>query len=164
MKIPKSELSHPMVHYLLTIHKLKEGKGYARITDVAKDLELTKGSVSTAIKNLIEKGLIEHEEETKFIVLTDQGHHIVHEILTSRTLLFYFFKDVLGVDEKTAKQDACLMEYLMAEKTSEKLFEFMKSITTKGGAKNLSIKTDLDLSLYKDSKEFKEGQKADDHL
>jgi len=153
-----------MVHYLLTIHKLKEGKGYARITDVAKDLELTKGSVSTAIKNLIEKGLIEHEEETKFIVLTDQGHHIVHEILTSRTLLFYFFKDVLGVDEKTSKQDACLMEYLMAEKTSEKLFEFMKAITSKKGTKNLSIKTDLDLSLYKDSKEFKEGQKADDHL
>ena len=164
MKIPKSELSHPMVHYLLTIHKLKEGKGYARITDVAKDLELTKGSVSTAIKNLIEKGLIEHEEDTKFIVLTDQGHHIVHEILTSRTLLFYFFKDILGVDEKTAKQDACLMEYLMAEKTSEKLFEFMKTITANDGTNSLSIKTELDLSSYKDSKEFKEDQKGDDHL
>ena len=49
-------------------------------------------------------------------------------------------------------------------KTSEKLFEFMKKITAKDGAKNLTIKTDLDLSHYKDSKEFKEGQKGDDHL
>ena len=65
-----------------------------------KDLELTKGSVSTAIKNLIEKGPIEHEEETKFIVLTDQGHHIVHEILTSRTLLFYFLKMSLVLTKK----------------------------------------------------------------
>ena len=162
MKIPKSDLTHPMVHYLLTIHKLKEGKGYARITDVAKDLELTKGSVSTAIKNLIEKGLIEHEDETKFINLTNDGHNIVHEILTSRTLLFYFFKDFLGVDEKMAKQDACLMEYLMAEQTSEKLFEFMKKLTS--GKAPSNIKTDLDLSTYKDAKSFKDDQKGDDFI
>jgi len=149
-----------MVHYLLTIHKLKEGKGYARITDVAKDLELTKGSVSTAIKNLIEKGLIEHEDETKFINLTDDGHNIVHEILTSRTLLFYFFKDFLGVDEKMAKQDACLMEYLMAEQTSDKLFEFMKNLSSE--SPSFDIKTDLDLSKYQDAKSFKDDRKGED--
>ena len=48
----------------------------------------------------------------------------------------------------------------MAEKTSEKLFEFMKTITANEGTNNLSIKTELDLSSYKDSKEFKEGQKV----
>ncbi len=163
MKIPKSSLSHPMVHYLLTIHKLKENKGYARITDVAKELDLTKGSVSTAIKSLMEKGLIEHEEETKFLNLTEEGHHFVHEILTTRTLLFYFFRDFLGVDEKTANQDACLMEYLMAEKTSNKLFEFMKRLVTKSSS-SLEIKTNLDLSAYPDSKSFKEGQKGDHQL
>jgi len=56
------------------------------------------------------------------------------------------------------------MEYLMAEKTSEKLFEFMKTITANDGTNSLSIKTELDLSSYKDSKEFKEDQKGDDHL
>jgi Mn-dependent DtxR family transcriptional regulator len=142
---------------------LKENKGYARITDVAKELSLTKGSVSTAIKSLMEKGLIEHEEETKFLNLTEEGHHFVHEILTTRTLLFYFFRDFLGVDEKTANQDACLMEYLMAEKTSDKLFEFMKGLTTKTSTP-LEIKTALNLSAYPDSKSFKEGQKGDHQL
>ena len=89
MNIPKSLLSHAMVHYLLAVHKLKEEKGYARITDVAKNLQLTKGSVSTAIKNGIEKELLEYEDDTKFINLTSKGHGIVHHILSSRTLLFY---------------------------------------------------------------------------
>ncbi len=40
MKDPTdNELSHSMVHYLLTIHKLKENRGFARVTDIAKDLE-----------------------------------------------------------------------------------------------------------------------------
>ena len=50
------ELSHSMAHYLLTIHKLKESKGYARVTDIAKDLGLTKGSVSTAQDELLGSG------------------------------------------------------------------------------------------------------------
>ena len=34
----ESELTHSMAHYLLTIHKLREEKGYARVTDIAKEL------------------------------------------------------------------------------------------------------------------------------
>ena len=123
----------------------------------------TGGSVAynfDEFQNLIEKGLIEHEDETKFINLTDDGHNIDHEILTSRTLLFYFFKDFLGVDEKMAKQDACLMEYLMAEQTSDKLFEFMKNLSSE--SPSFDIKTDLDLSKYQDAKSFKDDRKGED--
>lgn len=67
-----------MVHYLLTIHKLKENRGFARVTDIAKDLDLTKGSVSTMLNNLKKKGLIQEEDECKFVVLTELGHEEVH--------------------------------------------------------------------------------------
>ena len=86
----ENDLSHSMAHYLLTVHKLKEQKGYARVTDIAKDLGLTKGSVSTAINNLKKRSLIVEEDESKFLSLSAQGHNIVHHILSSRTLLFYF--------------------------------------------------------------------------
>jgi DtxR family Mn-dependent transcriptional regulator len=122
------ELTHSMVHYLLTIHKLKEQKGFARITDIAKDLKLTKGSVSTAISNLKKKDLVQEEDDCKFVNLTSTGHEEVHRILSSRTLLYYFFKDFLGVDPKIARQDSCMMEHLMSHDTSEKLFHFMKSL------------------------------------
>ena len=164
------ELSHSMAHYLLTIHKLKEKKGYARVTDIAKDLLLTKGSVSTALNNLKRRQLVTEEEDSKFLSLTDQGHSEVHNILSSRTLLYYFLKDFLNVSNDLAHKDSCLMEHLMSSETREKLFKFMKSLTTEDFSKNLeqgqplSINPGLNFSRYKNYNEFLEDQKGDTYL
>ena len=77
----ENELTHSMAHYLLTIHKLREEKGYARVTDIAKDLGLTKGSVSTALGNLKKKDLVV-EDENKFLSLSKVGHDEVHRMLS----------------------------------------------------------------------------------
>lgn len=168
----ENDLSHSMVHYLLTIHKLKENRGFARVTDIARDLDLTKGSVSTMLNNLKKKGLIQEEDECKFVVLTELGHEEVHRILSSRTLLFYFLRDFVGVDEETAHHDSCQMEHLMSPQTSEKFFDFMKTLAcscedlSKMGAlpKSFQFKTTLDLCAYKTSDEFIHHQKGDSHL
>ena len=160
------ELSHSMVHYLLTIHKLKEGKGYARVTDIAKDLDLTKGSVSTAINNLKKKGLVAEEEDSKFLLLTDLGHDEVHRILSSRTLIFYFLRDFVGVTEETAERDSCQMEHLMSPETSEKFFNFMKDLacSCEDESKKMAFTTALDLCEYKSAGDFTESQLGDRHL
>lgn len=170
--IPEAELSHSMVHYLLTIHKLKEGKGYARVTDIAKDLGLTKGSVSTAVNNLKKRGLVREEEDSKFLLLTDLGHDEVHRILSSRTLLFYFLRDFVGVSEDVAENDACQMEHLMSAETSHKFFEFMKDLACtcerlegKGVIpESFKFKTSLDLCQFKSAEDFMESQEGDSHL
>lgn len=166
------ELSHSMVHYLLTIHKLKENRGFARVTDIAKDLDLTKGSVSTMLNNLKKKGFIREEEDCKFVVLTEAGHDEVHRILSSRTLLFYFLKDFVGVDEKTAEFDSCQMEHLMSQETNQKFFEFMKNLSctcdelNKSGKlpKGFNFKTTLDLCSFSNADDFLDHQKGDTHL
>ncbi len=168
----KKELSHSMIHYLLTIHKLKEGRGYARVTDIAKDLGLTKGSVSTALNNLKKKDLVTEEEDSKFLNLTSTGHDIVHEVLTSRTLLYYFLKDFVGVSEETAEKDSCLMEHLMSEETRAKFFEFMKDLTCsceRLQEKNelpdrFNFQTSLDLCQYKSLDDFSGEQVGDTFL
>ena len=164
-------LSHSMVHYLLTIHKLKEGKGYARVTDIAKDLNLTKGSVSTALNNLKKKGLISEEEDSKFLLLTDTGHDEVHRILSSRTLLFYFLRDFVGVEEDIAEKDSCLMEHLMSQETSVKFFEFMKKMACscdelerQNFPQDLRFNTSLDLCDFKNALDFVESQVGDKQL
>ena len=167
------DLSHSMVHYLLTIHKLKEERGFARVTDIARELELTKGSVSTAINNLKKKSLVREEDDCKFLVLTDSGHKEVHRILSSRTLLFYFLRDFVGVSEETAQNDSCLMEHLMSSETNTKFFTFMKdlactcdNIAKRGGAipEQFNFKTTLDLCNFNTAEEFTESQKGDSHL
>ncbi len=168
----EQELSHSMVHYLLTIHKLKEARGFARVTDIAKDLDLTKGSVSTMLNNLKKKGYIREEEDCKFVVLTEEGHEEVHRILSSRTLLFYFLRDFVGVDEKTAELDACQMEHLMSKDTSTKFFDFMKNLACsceelqKKGTlpANFQFKTTLDFCSFKNVEEFVHHQKGDKQL
>ncbi|MBG59572.1 MAG: hypothetical protein CME67_06500 [Halobacteriovoraceae bacterium] len=155
-----NELTHSMAHYLLTIHKLKETKGYARVTDIAKDMGLTKGSVSTALNNLKKRDLV-LEDESKFLSLSAEGHEQVHSILSSRTLLYYFLKDILEVDDETAHQDSCLMEHLVSEETREKFFRFMKKVATGSTPK---LKTELELGHFKTPDEFYKAQKGDKYL
>ena len=69
LHIADNDLTHSMVHYLFSIHKLKEKNGYARVTDVAKELNLTKGSVSIALSGLKKKELVV-EDENKFFSLS----------------------------------------------------------------------------------------------
>jgi DtxR family Mn-dependent transcriptional regulator len=166
------ELSHSMVHYLLTIHKLKEGKGYARVTDIAKSLDLTKGSVSTALNNLKKRKLVKEEEDSKFLILTNEGHKEVHRILSARTLLFYFLKDFVGVPEEIAERDSCMMEHLMSSDTSIKFFYFMKELacTCKQIEQDGSLtdkfdfKTTLDICNFSNANEFMESQVGDKYL
>ncbi len=171
--IPEAELSHSMVHYLLTIHKLKESKGYARVTDIAKDLNLTKGSVSTAVNNLKKRNLVMEEEDSKFLLLTDNGHDEVHRILSSRTLLFYFLRDFVGVSQEIAEIDACQMEHLMSPETGRKFFTFMKDLACscerieKDGGKvpeQFKFDTALDLCSFSTADDFFDSQEGDTHL
>lgn len=159
------ELSHPMVHYLLTIHKLKENKGFARVTDIAKDLGLTKGTVSSMLASLKKKNFIQDEADCKFVILTKEGHDEVHRILSSRTLLYYFLRDFVGVDDQTAKNDSCQMEHLMSSETSSKFFQFMKDLACSNGqGKKINFKTTLDLCSYLSADDFIHQQKGDAHL
>lgn len=155
-----NELTHSMAHYLLTIHKLKEDKGYARVTDIAKELGLTKGSVSTALGNLKKRGLV-LEDESKFLSLSDMGHDEVHHMLSSRTLVYYFLKDILKVDDKIAHQDSCLVEHLLSKETRDGLFSFMQEVSKKP---SLELKTKLQLEQFEDHEDFFEAQKGDKYL
>lgn len=157
----ENELTHSMAHYLLTIHKLREEKGYARVTDIAKDLGLTKGSVSTALGNLKKKDLVV-EDENKFLSLSKVGHDEVHRILSMRTLMYYFLTDVLEVAEDVAHKDSCLVEHLLSSETRQKLFKFMRTISL--DPKKYGVSTQFDLSEFDDHKEFVAAQKGDKYL
>lgn len=159
--IADNELTHSMAHYLLTIHKLKESKGYARVTDIARELSLTKGSVSTALNNLKKRELVV-EDESKFLSLSDHGHDQVHSILSARTLMFYFLKDILKVDKEQAHKDSCLVEHLLSSETHECLFKMMKQVSS--NPDKLKLKSTLDLGNFKNYTDFLEAQKGDMYL
>ncbi len=170
MKEEKEQVTHSMVHYLLAIHKLREKKGHARVTDIASDLSLTKGSVSIAISQLKKKNLV-REDDQRYLLLEPCAHQIVHKVLSTRTIIYYFLKDVLGIDDEIASRDACLTEHVMSDETMERFFWLMKTLDSaaKQGqnldiAKLIQKPMSLDWEQYESSSSFMDGQEGDNFL
>ena len=103
--------------YLEAILMLHQQKGYARSVDIAAMLNVTKPSVSIAMKRLRENGYILMDEEN-LITLTPQGEDIARRILERHRTLAAFL-EALGVDEKTALEDACKIEHDISEESFE---------------------------------------------
>jgi Mn-dependent DtxR family transcriptional regulator len=119
----ENEITHSAAHHLLAIYELHTMRGYARVTDVAKFLEITTGSASTNLKSLKTKGLID-EDENKFLSLSPEGQKLTEAILERRKILEDFFTNVLGVSEEQSSIDACKTEHLLSEETTAKMAEF----------------------------------------
>jgi DtxR family transcriptional regulator, Mn-dependent transcriptional regulator len=116
-------VTHSAAHHLLAILELTNERGYARVTDVAKHLEITTGSASTNLKSLKHKGLVV-EDDNKFLRLSDSGQKLAEAILARRNILQNFFVKVLGVRPEQAEVDACKTEHLLSQETTDKMQSF----------------------------------------
>ena len=102
-------------NYLETIFFLKQGMDRVRSIDIVNELGFSKPSVSVAMKNLREKGLIEIDGDG-YITLTVDGRQIA-ESMYERHMLISDWLIFLGVDKKIAVYDACRMEHAMSEQS-----------------------------------------------
>ena len=105
--------------YLEAMLMMKEKHGYIRSIDIAMELGVTKPSVSYATKRLRENGYITMDREG-LITLTDKGRAIAERIYDRHKRLTEFLID-LGVDEETARADACKIEHDLSEASFEAL-------------------------------------------
>ena len=101
--------------YLEMILRLNEEKGYARSVDIATGLGVSKPSVSVAMKQLREGGYITMDKDN-YISLTDTGMEIAQRIYERHKVLTRMLT-MIGVDEKTAEDDACKVEHDISVKT-----------------------------------------------
>ena len=101
--------------YLEQILILHEKKGYARSTDIADSLGVTKPSVSVAMKKLRENDYISMEKGGQ-ITLTEKGYAVARRIYDRHLTLTRFFVS-LGVPEEIARKDACKIEHDISEES-----------------------------------------------
>jgi Mn-dependent DtxR family transcriptional regulator len=90
-------------------------KGKVRSIDIVNELEYSKPSVSVAMKNLRKQGYIEIDEDG-YITLTGKGRKIA-QTMYERHVAISDWLIFLGVDKKTAVNDACKMEHAMSQKS-----------------------------------------------
>ena len=113
--------------YLESVLVLSQKGGPVRSLDVARHLGYSKPSISRAMALLRENGYVNIEEHG-YITLTEKGAAIANKIYERHIVLTEHLKQ-LGVDAKTAEEDACRMEHVISDST----FKAMKEHVDKNG-------------------------------
>lgn len=81
------------------------------------------------IERLKEKNLVRHEYYG-YIELTRKGVKEAESIYERHKILFDFLHNLLGIDPKIAKEDACNIEHHLNSKTLEYILKFIQFIET----------------------------------
>ena len=103
--------------YLETIYVLSREKSSVRSIDVAEHMGYSKPSVSRAVGLLREGGYITLAEDGS-LCLTESGRAVAAKMFERHTVLSGMLM-ALGVDEKTATEDACKIEHVISDATFE---------------------------------------------
>ena len=114
--------------YLENILVLSKKLENVRAIDIAERMNFSKPSVSRAIGLLKKEGFAVTDDQG-YIRLTPTGEEKAKHIYERHTLLTKMFI-ALGVDEKTAAEDACRIEHYMSDKT----FDAIKAHMAKCGS------------------------------
>ena len=113
--------------YLEAILALREQRGTVRSIDVVHRLELSKPSVSVAMKRLRENGYVE-VNGMGHITLTDKGMEIAQRMYERHTFLSSWLASI-GVDPVIAAEDACRMEHVISAET----FDAIRAYAARNG-------------------------------
>lgn len=116
-------LTSSLEDYLETIFILQQSGEDVRITDIAKELKISKPSVNRAIKVLKEEFLVEQKRYGK-IILTSLGKEKGGQVYTRHKILKSFFMDILGVSDRVSESDACKAEHILSEESINRIMEY----------------------------------------
>ena len=108
--------------YLEAILVLAKKSGYVRSIDVSEYLGYSKPSVSRAMGILRQGGYILMEKDGA-ITLTDSGKKLAETIYERHTVLSELLIR-LGVDEKTATDDACRIEHVISDESFQAIKQY----------------------------------------
>lgn len=99
--------------YLETVYILHQKRDSVRSIDICEYMGYSKPSVSRAI-GLLKNGGYINVDAKGYITLTAEGNAVAQKMFERHTMLTDFLVK-LGVDEKTASEDACKIEHDISE-------------------------------------------------
>ena len=115
--------------YIEAIYVLSQKSSNVRSIDVGEYLGYSKPSVSRAIGVLKNEGFVE-TNDSGYLVLTKEGKLLGKRIYERHTVLTQILIN-LGVDEKTASEDACRIEHYISDKTFNAIKKHLKQYGSK---------------------------------
>ena len=117
-------ISKSQEEYLKTMYILQMHNGEIRVTDIAKKMECSKPSVNKVLKSLKDNKLINYETYGK-IELTEEGKMLSKKIIEAYDIVYVFFKDVLGLKNEDAKNEAEKVKSVLSDNAINELAKYV---------------------------------------
>lgn len=92
-----------MEDYIEQIYLLIDMKGYARVSDIAEELDVHPSSVTKMVQKLDKDNYLDYERY-RGLVLTEKGKKMGEKLVFRHELLEQFL-EIIGVDEKNVYTD-----------------------------------------------------------
>ena len=127
--IAEKPLTSVMEDYLEAIFDLDKEKKVVRVKDIAKRMDVKMPTVSSMLKSLNNKGLVNYEKY-EYVELTKNGADVGKEMRRRHQILFKFLTEILKIEFKIADEEACKMEHTLSLATLDSLTDFMEFIQT----------------------------------
>ncbi len=127
----KNAVTHSVAHHLVAIATLRDEFGYARVSDVARQLSITRGSASITLKGLKQRGLV-IEDARRFLGLSEDGLRIARTIQAKKKVMRRLFVEWLGVDDEQADIDTCKIEHLISGETASAALRMLRFLEAGG--------------------------------
>lgn len=115
--------------YLETIYKIGLNSSHVRISDLAKELKLSKPSVTQMMQRLEKEGCVNYKPYLP-LKLTKKGQNIGKQIAERHKVLAEFFT-ILGIPKRIQEKDIHGIEHCLSPTTLAKLKTLTKKLRKK---------------------------------
>lgn len=122
--MPERKLTASLEDYIEVIYNHIEQKNSVKAIEISKELNVSRASVSEALKKLEKEGLINYGHYGN-ISITEIGSKKAKEITIKHKTLETFFKEILKLDDAEASENACRIEHVITTKAFKKMEKFV---------------------------------------
>ncbi|HTI69005.1 MAG TPA: iron dependent repressor, metal binding and dimerization domain protein [Candidatus Limnocylindria bacterium] len=105
--------------HLERIQELVDRHGYARVSDLAEELELSRSAVSNMVRRLATRGFVNYQRYRGF-TLTESGRSVAAHIKDRHRTLSQFLEQ-LGIEEATIAEEVEDIEHHLRPQTLKAL-------------------------------------------
>ncbi len=122
--MPKTKLTASLEDYLEALYNHIEANQSVKAIDISKELNVSRASVTEALKKLEQQGLI-HYGRYDSIAITNDGAKKAKEVIKKHKILNEFFADILNLPPEQASLNACRIEHVITQDAFDKLIKFV---------------------------------------
>lgn len=113
--------------YLEAVLEIEMSGEVPTVTRIAKNLGVTKATVTAVLKKLNDSPFIEHEHYGD-VVLTNKGRERALEVYRRHEFLTDFFVRILGFSRERAQKVSCVMEHEIDKVAEKRLAAFTDAL------------------------------------